>query len=387
MIKDKIKRILVIMPSIAIQGMERSNLQIMKILKENGFDIHFITNKEYGEVLKDEIAYIKCHTHDVKFSRRLEITINPLKLLFILFSWVKSSLQIYNIYRKVKPDYIHITNIYYYYYCFPFLLLSNPKIVFRLPNPPNMENSGLKRILNDILWKIIIKRNTDIIICNSMYSLNILKATLKDFKNKYLIYNCLSERKHSLKPDTPKLNSESFNVLYLGRITISKGVNQLYDAAIRIIDEYDDVKIYFIGENSWKNPFAESLINDVNDRMLEDKIIFIDQIKDVFTLLDSSDLHVCPSISKHESFPNVILEAKYHSLPSVVFPTAGLPEAVEHLKDGYICSEISAESLYNGIKYFLDNQDMLHDMGKNAKKSLEKFSQEKAEKQWLEIYQ
>ena len=38
-------------------------------------------------------------------------------------------------------------------------------------------------------------------------------------------------------------------------------------------------------------------------------------------------MHVCPSLSAGDSFPNVILDAKKAGLPSVVFPTAGLPEA------------------------------------------------------------
>lgn len=42
-------RILAVMPSIPVQGMERSNLQIMKMMRERGADVLFITEKTFGE--------------------------------------------------------------------------------------------------------------------------------------------------------------------------------------------------------------------------------------------------------------------------------------------------------------------------------------------------
>ena len=384
--KTKAKKILVIMPSISIQGMERSTLQIMSMLRKNGFDIHFISNQVFGDSARNEIEKIQCSNTDVLFIKKPELSINPLIMFSILYSWLRSSFNIYKVFKEIKPDYIHITNIDNYLFCLPFLLFVNTKIVFRLPNPPNPDYQGLKGLLNKTVWGVFVKRFTHLFVCNSRHSLNILTNYIGQDINKTLIYNCLTERTLPGVSDAPSISNEGINIVYLGRISINKGVKELYEASLELVSKFDDVNLYFVGENDWNNPFAEKLMTDVKYLKLQNRLIFINQIKDVFSLLAKAHIHICPSISKHESFPNVILEAKYHSIPSVVFPTAGLPEAVEHLKDGYICSDKSAESLYNGIKYLLDNKEQFSVMGKNAKLSLAKFSQKNAETEWLNVY-
>jgi glycosyltransferase involved in cell wall biosynthesis len=165
-----------------------------------------------------------------------------------------------------------------------------------------------------------------------------------------------------------------------------KGVRELFDAALMLMRDFDDVDFHLAGEYAWRNPFADRLIEDVKARGLEGRIRFVGEIKDVDGLLRQCDLHVCPSISVNESFPNVVLEAKAQSLPSVVFPTAGLPEAVTHLVDGYICPERSASALYEGIKYFIVNPAALREMGEAARRSLARFSEERAADHWSKVF-
>src|SRR5581483_11951374 len=113
---------------------------------------------------------------------------------------------------------------------------------------------------------------------------------------------------------------------------------------------------------------------------------FCGVIEDVFGLLAGCDLHVCPSVSANESLPNVILEAKAARLPSIVFPTAGLREAVTHLQDGYVCPEPSHQALYEGIRYFLEHPEAATAMGHAARQSLERFSRERAAEEWASVF-
>src|SRR5215472_1118670 len=53
-------RILVVMPSIPVQGMERSNLQIFKMMRALGADILFVTEQTYGQRMQQEVEAINC---------------------------------------------------------------------------------------------------------------------------------------------------------------------------------------------------------------------------------------------------------------------------------------------------------------------------------------
>ena len=84
---------------------------------------------------------------------------------------------------------------------------------------------------------------------------------------------------------------------------------------------------------------------------------------------------------------NVVLEAKLCGKPSVVFPTGGLPELIEHGVDGYICRDCTVEALGDGIDYFVKNPDARYASGKAARRSLEeKFGQQRFRHEWSEAF-
>ena len=98
-----------------------------------------------------------------------------------------------------------------------------------------------------------------------------------------------------------------------------------------------------------------------------------------------ADIAICPSIYQEPS-PNVVFEAKWFGLPSVVFNVGGIPELVSHQIDGFICQEISAQSLADGIEYFLKNESVRRTAGVAARKSIDdRFGLKRFEKQWSEV--
>jgi len=383
-------RILVIMPSIPVQGMERANLQIMKMMHEKGADILFVTEGNHGGRLRKEIDSIGCKWENGlyfnSFDERLHLTFNIFEMSKVIRSLTKTSLKIKKICKNFKPTHIHITNLHHFIYSLPTLLLFNGKIIFRLPNPPDTIIQGWKRALHNFIWRFIVNSFCNTIICNSYYTKSELdKIGVKNTKTQ-VIYNCLPERVNHKKNDFPIIDKNRFNIVYLGRIKPEKGVNELFQVAKKIIQKNDGVDFYFAGENSWQNPFADRLIQEVNEKDLESRIHFLGEIEDVFGFLSICNLHVCPSTSDAESLPNVVIEAKSQGVTSVVFPTAGLPEMVSHMIDGFVCKDKTVESLYEGIIYFLENPHQIKKMGQAAMKSLEFFGRDKIEKEWVSVF-
>lgn len=64
-------------------------------------------------------------------------------------------------------------------------------------------------------------------------------------------------------------------------------------------------------------------------------------------IYNAADLYVIPSLD--ENLPNTIMEAMACGTPCVGFPTGGIPEMIDHLKNGYLTKEHSAKQLSEGI--------------------------------------
>ena len=382
-------RILVIMPSIPVQGMERANLQIMKMMRQRGADVLFVTEKNYGERVRTEVGHVGCRWVDASCitstAERPRLPKGPREFFTILRALLRAARQINAIAAQYRPTHIHVTNLAFFLYALPAIWLSKRPVVFRLPNPPDTNMRGWKRLISDRIWRYAVAPQCDLFVCNSKYTLSQLREAGVRSGNVRIIYNCVPERVQPPLTDAPKVDASRFNVVYTGRIRPEKGVRELYDAACQILGERQDVDFYFVGENRWMNEFAESLERDVKARSLETRIRFTGEIQDIPGLLEQCDLHVCPSVSE-EPFGIVVLEAKSAGLPSVVFPSGGLKETVTHLVDGYVCQEKSARALYEGIRYFLDHPEALSAAGGAARHSLHRFSGEKIGDQWCSVF-
>ena len=379
-------KILIVMPTLTFYGMEWGNLQIMKMLKERGANILFVIDQMSGDRLRREIEKRGCKWITVDSGKIDKLFLNPINLFKTLFNIFSASISINRIYKEYNPTHIYITDLSHFIRSFITVLTTKNKVIFRLPNPPNVKLSGIKALISKFIWRYYVSNYADVIVCNSIYTSRELKSIGVEHENVKIIYNRFPERVLEKKADFNFIISNRINVVYLGRMTYDKGVGDLYEAAKKIVNEYEDVDFYFAGDYKQKNKTTVNLENQIKRENLGGRINLLGEIEDVFGLLSKCHLHVCPSNFEHESLPNVILEAKFSSLPSVVYPNAGLPEAVEHLKDGYICNDKSVMELYNGIKYFINNRKVLRTAGKEAKKSLERFSHEKILEQWYEVF-
>jgi len=378
-------RILVVMPSIPLYGMERKNLQIMREMRERGAGVLFITQERYGDSIRREVEQIGCEWTTASFDKLLNISKNPREMASVLYAWAKSAWQLWRIYKEYRPTHIHITNFTYFLYSWPVVALLRCKVIMCMPTPPDTYLPPFKQQLSNFVWRYGVERVSDVIVCNSQFTLSQLEKIGVNIRIARVIYNTIPQRSVQNASDAPMVDSSKINVVFVGRICADKGVRCLIDAAYQILDERDDVNFYLAGDYSWKNPFAESLIQEVKSKGLESHIYFLGEVEDIPGLVSQCDIHVCPSVCD-EAFGLVVLEAKQQKIPSVVFPSGGLPETVEHLVDGYLCAGKSAHDLYEGLSHFLNDQEVRLRDGIAAYQSLSRFSLERNSKEWVSVF-
>ena len=376
-------RILVVMPTIPLHGMERKTIHVMKGLRERGADVLFITQQTYGQRIQKEVDGIGCRWVPASFDKLLHLPRRPGEALSILRSWVRSASEFNAIRKEYKPTHIHIPNLTFFLYCWPVLLNASETVVFALPNPPDKSFSGLRRHLNNFIWREGVARVCDHIVCNSKFTASELGAAGVEAHKTSIIYNCAPDRPVR-SGDAPVVDRSRLNVAFLGRICAEKGVRELVEAALRIASEMENVDFHIAGDYRWQNPFAESLIKEVDSKGLASRVRFIGEVNDVGEFLAQCDLHVCPSVWD-EPFGLVVLEAKSQSLPSVIFPSGGLKEVVTHLVDGYVCQEKTSEALYQGLRFFLDRPQLMRQAGQRARRSASSL-RESAGNDWASLF-
>ena len=86
------------------------------------------------------------------------------------------------------------------------------------------------------------------------------------------------------------------------------------------------------------------------------KVHYLGELKDEITmamLYAASDVFVFPST--HENLPNTIMEALASGTPVVAFDVGGIPDMVEHKKNGYLAKSFDTGDLARGIKWVLED--------------------------------
>lgn len=105
------------------------------------------------------------------------------------------------------------------------------------------------------------------------------------------------------------------------------------------------------------------------------------QIADIY---NSADVFVMPSLD--ENLPNTIMEAMACGVPSVAFKVGGIPEMIDHQRNGYLAKYKDADDLANGIRWVLDDADRKELSRQCLQKVNAKYSQRTVAMKYIEVY-
>ena len=96
------------------------------------------------------------------------------------------------------------------------------------------------------------------------------------------------------------------------------------------------------------------------------------------------DVFVLPSLS--ENLPNTIMEAMACGVPCVGFRVGGIPEEIDHKKNGYVAEYRQADDLARGINWILNEADY-DALSKHAiHKVAQNYSQQSVAMKYLDVY-
>jgi len=111
---------------------------------------------------------------------------------------------------------------------------------------------------------------------------------------------------------------------------------------------------------------GEALKGLVRDGGLEGDVLFVGSEGNVFNFMNAVDVMVLPSIGQ-EDFPNVILEAMSLGKTVIASTIAGVPEQIDHMRDGILVEPGSATSLAAAIRSVATDRGLRESLGMEAR--------------------
>ena len=156
----------------------------------------------------------------------------------------------------------------------------------------------------------------------------------------------------------------------------NKGMDYLIEAC-RQLHDLPQVTVLILGGHAEEVAPQLSLdavpLGYVND---ERRIVEIYQAADVFVL---------PSLS--ENLPNTIMEAMACGLPCVGFRVGGIPEEIDHKRNGYVAEYRNACDLANGIRWVLTSAKRDELSRDCVRKVTQNYSQQSVALRYIDVYE
>ncbi len=200
-------------------------------------------------------------------------------------------------------------------------------------------------------------------------------------------------------PTRPNLNQQSGSVtrdwgkvVYVGQIIPEKGLHLLLDALGILVARGCNVRADIVGQMEGWVPenyigYRERLLERSHQPDLRGRVQFLGWRNDIGFLMSSAAVHCLPSLPHMlEGCPVVIIEAKQQGTPSLVFPVGPFRELISHRIDGWVCSEVSAESLAEGLAFFIPDPEGCQRAGEAARASLHRFDRSRFVEGWLRVF-
>jgi glycosyltransferase involved in cell wall biosynthesis len=161
-------------------------------------------------------------------------------------------------------------------------------------------------------------------------------------------------------------------ILYVGRVTASKGVFELLSVFITLTESYSDICLEFIGPIHDEAERVK-LKNLVLTAGLDDRVCFsgFQPLEYVVSQYASTCMMVYPS--HMDTGPNAVYEAMAAGVPVVGTRVGGIPEMISHESTGLLVPVNDPEKLAVAIRYLLDHPEERNRMGKAAKKHMQKI--------------
>ncbi len=162
-----------------------------------------------------------------------------------------------------------------------------------------------------------------------------------------------------IPPDAPLLTTVAV-------LRPAKGIQYMIAALPAVLEAVPETRYLVVGGGEHENALKEL----ARSHGVAERVIFTGVRNDIPDLLAISDLFVLPTLG--EALPTVLAEAMAAQKPIVVSKVGGVPEMVEHGRNGLLVPPTDPASLAEACLQLLQNPDQAQAMGRAGQEIVER---------------
>lgn len=359
-------------------GHEKANIRVFEALRAGGISVTVGVNaKESGGAVGRDLRERGFETFDIPFGFQWskQFFKKQPSLIFRNLQYVlRASTVFQRAFKRIQPTHIHMGNPLAYSFVAPAIAMKRCKLIYRMGDEPPHESPA-----NMWIWRAAVAKSHRIVANSKFVQASILRCQPAAASKLSLIYNvspCVQE--------TPEKSAHTPMFLFTGQISEHKGVFHFLEAAIEVCKEFQELRISIAGGSPYTTANQELILNRVIAEGLSGRIVLHGYVSNMGELYRAATAIVVPSLFE-EPAANVVLEAKSHGTPAIVYPSGGLPELVTDGVTGWVCSEKSTIELVQKMRSLLVNLRAATRVSCVCE-AQQRFGQEIFETEWRKIY-
>lgn len=162
---------------------------------------------------------------------------------------------------------------------------------------------------------------------------------------------------------------------YCGRITRDKGLNELFAAFKKVIEDKSrnaETYLMIIGRDDHSETIDPELFAWAKSSPFVKFTGYTDNVPKYYSALD-----VFASLSYREGFGLVVIEAAAMGVPGIVSDALGQRDTIEQMRTGYLVRTHSVEDVVEAMNFFIANPEKAEEMGATARKVVEEQYEQK----------
>lgn len=354
-------RILQIIPEFGLAGAEMMCESLIYKLKEQQ---------------NNEIIVVSLYDYHSAITKRLES--NDVKILYLNKKQgvdLSIIVKLVKIIREYKISVVH-THRYVMEYVIPAAIITGVKTRIHTVHSVAKEEMGrFHRLMAKCFYKFC-----DVVpVAISPLIKSTILEEYKLQKNKvYVVYNGIDLSRCKLKKSY--CNDSIFRFVHVGRLIPVKNQELIIKAINILVNDGYNVSVSFLGAGE-KEEYYKTLVKNLS---LEENVFFLGLKDDVCSLIDKYDTFLLPSV--YEGMPITLIEAMGTGLPIIASSVGGIPDMIEHEKEGLLIAP-QLENLVDAMKRFINDKELRTLCGKNASIRVQMFSSDNMCKGYTKLYE
>ncbi len=369
-------------------GTENHMYELGEALVKKGVEVHVVTAHLKGTPTEETMAGIKVHRIPAKVVKIEGLYPPPLVMCQKFLQYLREidereNFDLFHLHGRWFPDFTVVRK-----YCDE----TNKPLVLTVHNArPTGINTAytLFGSAYEAAIGINVLKSADQLIAVSKWTRDdVLKYGIA--KKKFtVIYNGINAQRFSTRHNPAvkknlRMKHSDPLFMWVGRVIEQKGLKYLLAAMPLVLKEIPTAKLLIIGTGTE----LKKLKKLAAKLKIQNSIVFHgaeNNRKKINGLLRGADAFVFPSI--WEPFGIVIIEAMASGLPVVAASTGGIPEIIEHGKNGLLVPARNSKKLAEAMLKLASNEKLRKKIGAVGRKTAEKnFNWKKISRETIAVY-